>query len=219
MRLGSLLRQCVGALVIVSMLILSAVNALADRNGYRNAIRNAARAERPGVRPPGGRPPINRPPGNRPDLRPPARPSINAGAAAVRAQIRHNARHRYYRNIAIKRRYGHWYHGYGGYHQDNDAFKWLAFTAISLKLLDMVNEEQQRRHEQAMIDATSARIGVPVTWRDGNASGRVIALNETRNNEGLMCREFQQEIIVGGKKEDGFGTACLQPDGAWKIVN
>ena len=219
MKLGFLSRQGVGATVMISLLTLTVADALADRNEYRNAIRNATRAERPGVRPPGGRPPINRPPGNRPELRPPARPPINAGAAAVRDQIRHNARQRYYRNIAVNRRYGHWYQGYGGYRQDNDAFKWLAFTAISLKLLDMVNEEQQRRHEQAMIDATSARIGVPVTWRDGNASGRVIALNETRNNEGLMCREFQQEITVGGRKEDGFGTACLQPDGAWKIVN
>ena len=32
------------------------------------------------------------------------------------------------------------------------------------------------------------------------------------------CREFQQTITVGGKTEKAYGTACRQPDGAWKIV-
>ena len=199
---------------MVTLIMVGVGTASADRkdyrrsgNDFRKAVRSATRAERK----------IDKRPYDRRDLRDAYRAGAVSGA--VRNELRHNARQRYYRNIAINRRYGHWYTGYGGYRQDNDAFKWLAFTAISLKILDLVNEEQQRRHEQAMIDATSARIGVPVTWHDGNASGRVIALNETRNNEGLMCREFQQEIRVGGRTEDGFGTACLQPDGAWKIVN
>jgi hypothetical protein len=199
---------------MVSLLAVSVVDASAERKGYRKAqndyrkaVRNAARAERK----------LDKRNYDRRDVRDAYRAGAVSGA--VRNELRHNARHRYYRNIAINRPHGHWYHGYGGYHQDNDAFKWLALTAISLKILDMVNEDQQRRHEQAMIDATTAQIGTPVTWRDGNASGRVVAVNETRNSEGLTCREFQQEIRVGGKREDGYGTACLQPDGSWQIVN
>lgn len=33
------------------------------------------------------------------------------------------------------------------------------------------------------------------------------------------CREFSQQIVVGGKVRQGYGTACLQPNGSWQIVN
>lgn len=207
MKPGSFLRQCVGASVIVSLLILSAAEASAYRDNYRGAVRNAVRAERK----------LDKRHYDRRDVR--AAYRAGAVSGAIRSEVRHNARHRTYRHIAVARRHGGWYHGYGRYHHDGDAFKWLAFTALTLKILDMVNEDQQRRHEQAMIDATTARIGSPVVWRDGNVSGRVIALRENHNSDGYMCREFQQEIRVGGRSEEGYGTACLQPDGSWKIVN
>ncbi len=35
---------------------------------------------------------------------------------------------------------------------------------------------------------------------------------------GRQCREFQQTVTVGGVARPGFGTACLQPDGSWRIV-
>jgi surface antigen len=37
--------------------------------------------------------------------------------------------------------------------------------------------------------------------------------------EGQVCREFQQAITVGGETQRGFGRACRQPDGSWKIVS
>ncbi|HET6224577.1 MAG TPA: hypothetical protein VFE11_20545 [Dongiaceae bacterium] len=33
------------------------------------------------------------------------------------------------------------------------------------------------------------------------------------------CREFQSVIVVEGRQQQAFGTACLQPDGSWQIVN
>src|SRR5262249_36975139 len=32
------------------------------------------------------------------------------------------------------------------------------------------------------------------------------------------CREFQQTIIVGGQRENAYGTACRQADGSWRVV-
>lgn len=32
----------------------------------------------------------------------------------------------------------------------------------------------------------------------------------------LQTREYQTTIIVGGKRERAYGTACLQPDGTWR---
>ena len=31
------------------------------------------------------------------------------------------------------------------------------------------------------------------------------------------CREYQTKIMIAGKEEMAYGTACLKPDGAWQI--
>jgi hypothetical protein len=127
-------------------------------------------------------------------------------------------RHRSFRNVVIIRPHGHAYIGYGLYHNDSDAWKWLAFTAITLKVLDNINEEAQRKHESAQVSATTAQVGEKITWHDNDSSGYVMTTKEGTNASGLSCREFQQEITVGGKTEQAYGTACLQADGAWKIM-
>lgn len=35
---------------------------------------------------------------------------------------------------------------------------------------------------------------------------------------GRYCREYQTTVTVGGAAQPGFGTACLMPDGQWRIV-
>lgn len=32
------------------------------------------------------------------------------------------------------------------------------------------------------------------------------------------CREYTQPVNVGGKQQEGYGTACMQPDGSWQII-
>lgn len=31
------------------------------------------------------------------------------------------------------------------------------------------------------------------------------------------CREFNTSVMVGGAPQRAYGTACLQPDGSWRI--
>jgi hypothetical protein len=31
------------------------------------------------------------------------------------------------------------------------------------------------------------------------------------------CREFNTPVTIGGVEQQAYGTACLQPDGSWKI--
>ena len=35
---------------------------------------------------------------------------------------------------------------------------------------------------------------------------------------GSQCREFQQTVMVDGRSEQIYGTACRQPDGTWKVI-
>lgn len=126
---------------------------------------------------------------------------------------------RRHRDVMVVRPYGHLYHGYGHYYQDDDAYKWLAFTAIAVKLLDNLNEQQQRAHEATQVRATTAQVGETIYWSEGGASGYVSPTREGTSSAGRYCREFQHEVAVAGKREQGYGTACRQPDGSWEVVS
>ena len=125
---------------------------------------------------------------------------------------------RWYRDVVIVRPFGHWYPGYAHYYRDDDAYKWLAFTAITLGLLNYLDEAQERELEAAQVAATTAPIGEAITWKQGNAKGQVVATREGTSVSGRYCREFQQQVSIGGKTEQAYGTACRNPDGSWEVV-
>lgn len=58
------------------------------------------------------------------------------------------------------------------------------------------------------------------TWvnPDTGASGTVVPVRTYQSAVGQPCREYQQTIIIGGREERGYGTACRQPDGTWRTV-
>lgn len=62
-----------------------------------------------------------------------------------------------------------------------------------------------------------APVGETVIWNDANANGTVKTLRDGYAGD-KYCREFQQTITVDGREEDGFGTACQEPDGSWRLV-
>jgi surface antigen len=39
-----------------------------------------------------------------------------------------------------------------------------------------------------------------------------------QGQDGTYCRPYSQEIRVDGQAQESYGTACLQPDGTWRIV-
>lgn len=83
--------------------------------------------------------------------------------------------------------------------------------------LDNADKAALRNAEQ---QAYSAPVGQTITWdnpQSGN-SGTFTPVRNGTSSSGQYCREFQQTIMVGGKQQEAFGTACQQPDGSWKIV-
>lgn len=73
----------------------------------------------------------------------------------------------------------------------------------------------QRANQQAH----SAPLGKSINWNNpesGN-SGTVTPTRDGYADSGEYCREYQQTIYVGGQQETGYGIACRQPDGTWKI--
>jgi len=57
----------------------------------------------------------------------------------------------------------------------------------------------------------------PIDWNaydDG-----VTVVSEGYDDRGRYCREFQKEIRIGGRLERGYGIACREEDGSWRISN
>lgn len=75
---------------------------------------------------------------------------------------------------------------------------------------------------QAQNRAYAAPVGQTIQWNNpqsGN-SGTITPIRDGRDNAtGAYCREYSQTIMVGGRKQEGYGTACRQPDGSWKVIN
>ncbi|MBV8938980.1 MAG: glycine zipper 2TM domain-containing protein [Alphaproteobacteria bacterium] len=78
--------------------------------------------------------------------------------------------------------------------------------------------------DMAAYNATSQRAletaqpGQAMPWQTQHASGVVIPSNYYQNANGQYCREYTQRISVGGQTQEGYGTACRQPDGSWQLA-
>jgi surface antigen len=83
------------------------------------------------------------------------------------------------------------------------------------------SRDKQLAAQNAQNTFENARTGETSTWKnpDSGHSGSITPTNTFQNASGQYCREYQQTINVGGQKEQGYGTACRQADGSWKIVS
>ena len=57
-------------------------------------------------------------------------------------------------------------------------------------------------------------------WQNPNTgnSGTVTPTATHTGSTGQPCREFITTVKIGGVEQQGYGTACRQADGSWKIV-
>ncbi len=53
---------------------------------------------------------------------------------------------------------------------------------------------------------------------DSGHSGTVTPTQTAISKSGQPCREFTTTVNIGGQPQQGYGTACRQADGSWKIV-
>jgi len=85
------------------------------------------------------------------------------------------------------------------------------------KSLDNADRAEMQRAQQT---AYAAPVGQQITWNNAQSghSGTITPTRDGHDAGGNYCREFQQTINVGGQPQQGYGTACRQPDGTWKIV-
>ncbi|ATX81313.1 Surface antigen [Mariprofundus ferrinatatus] len=79
--------------------------------------------------------------------------------------------------------------------------------------MDKTDELQAQRALEMNRDMQASQ------WRNPNtgADFSTMPTSTYQQPSGQYCREYQTDIVVNGRKEVGYGTACRQPDGSWSI--
>lgn len=109
----------------------------------------------------------------------------------------------YYR----KRHYGY---GHRRHHRHGYGHRYYR-PGVTIKLFHGSRYQAPERYEEReSYETKAAPAEIPtetIVWN----TDRVKEWPETC----LMTREYQTEIVVGGESVQGYGQACLQPDGSW----
>lgn len=80
-------------------------------------------------------------------------------------------------------------------------------------------------YDRALLEKSSRQAleyspsGTSVEWRnpDSGNYGYITPTNTLKTEQGY-CREYTQEVVIGGERKKGYGKACRKPDGNWEIV-
>ena len=81
-------------------------------------------------------------------------------------------------------------------------------------------------YDRALLEKSSRQAlefspsGNSVEWKnpDSGNHGSITPTRTFKTDHGQYCREYVQEVVIGGEKQKAYGKACRQPDGNWKIV-
>jgi surface antigen len=84
--------------------------------------------------------------------------------------------------------------------------------------LDRADQLAMERNAQYALE--NSRTNTSTTWRnpDSGNYGEITPVETYQTTSGQYCREYTQTVVVGGEKQQAYGTACRQPDGTWKII-
>lgn len=83
-----------------------------------------------------------------------------------------------------------------------------------------LDRADQNYAQRAASSAYVAPTGSTIRWNnpDNGNWGTYTPVRDGTGPDGQYCREFQTTIVVGGRTQQGVGTACQQRDGSWRVV-
>lgn len=95
----------------------------------------------------------------------------------------------------------------------------LLGAAVGSSVGASLDELDQMKAQQAFNQASVGPVGDAIAWNNPNSgnSGTVKVTRDGTSNKGAYCREFQTTVVIGGKPQSSYGTACRQPNGDWKM--
>lgn len=86
------------------------------------------------------------------------------------------------------------------------------------RYMDDQDRASAERSAQAALEQNPD--GRSSTWKNPNSghSGSTTPTRTYDTSEG-PCREYTTSVVIDGKTQKAYGTACRQPDGTWRIVS
>ena len=96
----------------------------------------------------------------------------------------------------------------------------LLGALIGSEIGSSLDRADQAYANKAMNSAHTAPVGETVAWNNPETGNRgsYTPVRDGTSTTGRYCREYQQTVIVGGKEQSAYGTACQQPDGSWEVI-
>ena len=88
--------------------------------------------------------------------------------------------------------------------------------ALGGNMLDQRDKRLAAEAQHRALESGPTGQAVPWTNPDTGHQGTVTPVRTDQSGDSY-CREFQSDVIIGGKSEKAYGTACRQPDGSWKV--
>ena len=84
--------------------------------------------------------------------------------------------------------------------------------------MDTTDRMMMERNAQYSLENT--RTNTTTEWRNPDTGnyGATTPVETYQTSSGTYCREYIQDVIVAGERQQAYGTACRQPDGTWKII-
>ena len=84
--------------------------------------------------------------------------------------------------------------------------------------MDITDQLAMERNAQYALEST--RTNTETAWRNPDTGnyGSIVPVETYQTGSGQYCREYIQEVVVAGERQQAYGTACRQPDGTWQIV-
>lgn len=103
-------------------------------------------------------------------------------------------------------------YGYSGYYPAGGV------VVFSPYFRDRLSVRARGVYYDAYRSALDAPVGEPINWREGRVRGEITTTRDGWAGD-RYCREFRQNIIIDGRSEEAYGTACRNDaDTDWQIV-
>ena len=95
-------------------------------------------------------------------------------------------------------------------------------AAIGADIGRQLDERDKELANEAFQDSLeNKKVGTVSSWNnpDTGHTGTTTPTRTYTADSGSPCREFTTTVLIGGEEQQGYGTACRQSDGSWKIIN
>lgn len=96
----------------------------------------------------------------------------------------------------------------------------LVGALVGSEIGQSLDQSDLMYNQQAWDRANSAGLNERISWNNpqNGHSGYIIPVREGTSSSGDVCRQYKQTIVVEGRAETAYGTACQNRNGTWNLI-